>query len=98
MTDSSVNRMVASLATTSAPTRRAAGKRSSGSERGEFAPCGFGSGLLLGPCREHVVLVRPDRAVLVAIAVLVAVSQRHALGRQERAKEWRDRKHLVTDQ
>ena len=39
--------------------------------------------------------MRPYRAVLIAILELVAVAERHALGRQKRAQEWRDGKDLV---
>ena len=42
---------------------------------------------LLRPGAEHRVLVRPDRAVLVAVAPLVAVAERHALRGEERAEE-----------
>ena len=44
---------------------------------------------LLRPGREDVVLVRPDRAVLVAVVELVAVAERHALRGEERAEERR---------
>ena len=40
----------------------------------------------------------PDGAVLVAVVELVAVAERHALGRQERAEERRDREDLVADE
>ena len=53
---------------------------------------------LLGPGREDVVLVRPDGAVLVAVAHLVAVAERHALRGEERAEERRHLEDLVADQ
>src|SRR5829696_1435667 len=53
---------------------------------------------LLRPRREDVVLVRPDRAVLVAVVELVAVAQRDALRREERAQEGRHAEDLVADQ
>ena len=42
--------------------------------------------------------MRPDGAVLVAVAIFVAVAEWHALRREERAEERRDRKDLVADQ
>src|SRR3990170_754435 len=69
-----------------------------GSERRQLPPGGLRHGLLLGPCGQHVVLVRPDGAVLVAVAVLVAIAQRHALGGQERAEEGAHPEDLVADE
>src|SRR5438876_8524331 len=49
------------------------------------------------PHGHHGVAVGPDAAVLVAVAHLVAVAERYALGGQERTEEWRDPEHLVAD-
>src|SRR5438552_392111 len=56
---------------------------------------GFG---LLRPRAEHVVLVRADRAVLVAVAHLVAIAERDALRGEERPEEWAHLEDLVADQ
>src|SRR3954453_11933305 len=53
---------------------------------------------LLRPCGEDVVLVGPDRAVLVAIAHLVAIAERNALRGEERAEERAHLEDLVADQ
>ena len=53
---------------------------------------------LLRPGAQDLVLVRPDRAVAVAVVELVAVAQRHALGGEERPEERRDAEDLVADQ
>ena len=42
--------------------------------------------------------MRPDWAVAILVAGLVAVAERHALGCQEAAEERTHRKHLVADQ
>ena len=53
---------------------------------------------LLGPGLQDAVLVRPDRAVPVAVVELVAVAERHALRGEERAEERRHVEDLVADQ
>src|SRR5580765_1307368 len=53
---------------------------------------------LLGPRGQDVVLVRSDRAVLVAIAHLVAVAEGDALRGEERPEERRHGEDLVADE
>src|SRR5207249_7810 len=81
-----------------------------GRSRPSSAPRGFPAGglarpgglsrrlRLLRPCREDVVLVRTDGAMLVAVPGLVAVAERHALRGEERAEERAHREDLVADE
>ena len=97
------------LARVIAPVRggsgRGLGRLLGGSDRtvapqvtGSSRPAAFAAAAFSAQAARTWSLCGPDRAVAVAVVELVAVAERHALGREERAEERRHREDLVADE